>query len=49
LLKSACFPAVAGRAGSDIRRSTFRSLHAGQHTIVPFRTSRSKSAPQDGQ
>lgn len=49
LLKSAGFPAVAGRAGTDIRRSTFRSLHRGQATVVPFRTRRSKSEPQDGQ
>lgn len=49
LLKSAGLPAVAGRAGSDIRRSTFRSLHWGQLTVVPFRTSRSKSEPQEGQ
>jgi len=49
LLKSVCFPAVAGRAGSDIRRSTLRSLHSGQLTVVPLRTSRSKSVPQEGQ
>jgi hypothetical protein len=49
LLKSAGLPAVAGRAGSDMRRSTFRSLHWGQLTVVPFRTSRSKSEPQEGQ
>ena len=49
LLKSAGLPAVAGRAGSDIRRSTFRSLHWGHLTVVPFRTSRSKSEPQEGQ
>ena len=48
-LKSAAFPPVAGRAGSDMRRSTFRSLHWGQLTVVPFRTSRSKSEPQEGQ
>ena len=49
LLKSAGLPPVAGRAGSDMRRSTFRSLHSGQLTVVPFRTSRSKSEPQEGQ
>ena len=48
-LKSAGLPALAGRAGSDIRRSTFRSRHSGQLTVVPFRTNRSKSVPQEGQ
>ena len=48
-LKSAGFPAVAGRAVSDMSRSSFRPLQLGQATLVSERTSCSNSASQAAQ
>ena len=48
-LKSAGFPADPGRAGSDMRRSSFRPLHSGQVTVVSPRTSRSNRVSQESQ
>ena len=45
-LKSAGFPAEAGRAVSDIRRSSLRPRHPGQVTLVSVRTSCSNSVSQ---
>jgi hypothetical protein len=45
-LRSACFPPVAGRAVSDMSRSSFRPRHWGQATVVSVRTSWSNSARQ---
>lgn len=43
-LRSARFPPEAGRAGSDMSRSSLRPLHSGQATLVSDRTSWSNSA-----
>jgi hypothetical protein len=48
-LKSAGLPAVAGRAVSDIRRSSLRPRHSGQATLVSERTSCSNSVSQAAQ
>jgi hypothetical protein len=45
-LTSACFPPVAGRAVSDMSRSSFRPWQLGQATLVSLRTSWSNSASQ---
>lgn len=47
--KSAGFPAEAGRAVSDISRSSFRLSHSGQATVALPRTRRSNVVSQDEQ
>ncbi|HEY7614033.1 MAG TPA: hypothetical protein VH764_13610 [Gemmatimonadales bacterium] len=42
-LTSVCVPPVAGRAGIDISRSSFRPRQRGQATLVSLRTSWSNS------
>jgi len=48
-LKSAGFPADAGRAVRDISRSSFRLSHSGQATVASPRTRRSKVVSQEEQ